>query len=519
MKGKPTKILCLGLTLVVMLMTTFSGCTRTTDKAAVSAATETATEAAAQEETITAESPANLDPVKLVWYMIGASPQNDESTVFEAASKYAKEKINAEVSFVMFNWGDYSQKMQVKIASSEKFDICFTADWANNYYANIGKGAFLDITDLVPKYAPKKYAAIPKFVWEGLKVNGKLYGVINGFIPWADGCFLRKDLVEKYNFDYKNVKNFMELEPFFKIVKENEPDLIPYGMPDIAGNENFQTMNIEAIIGSHMPGVIRRDDPNLIIMNQYELPEMKEHLKLKHDWYKKNYIIKDVASRANLFDLYKAKKMASSFTSAYYTGSEEELTVGMYNGVPIVAAVWGNPFLTADSILKTINAISATSENPERAVMLLELSNTDRDFFKLLGAGIKGVHYEDIGNNTIKFLNQDYQPGNNWAWGDLDRNGYVTEGSPANMLEGKARSGEKATPSLALGFGINTETIKTEYAQIASVVDEYARGLLSGAAAPEKNLDEFNEKLKAAGLNTFLAEIQKQLDAYKSQRN
>ncbi|GJM82841.1 hypothetical protein HMSSN139_53370 [Paenibacillus sp. HMSSN-139] len=66
------------------------------------------------------------EPVNLIWYTIG-TPQKDVDRVMEEVSKYTKEKINATITMKMIDWGDYTQKMQVNVASGEPMDIIFTS--------------------------------------------------------------------------------------------------------------------------------------------------------------------------------------------------------------------------------------------------------------------------------------------------------------------------------------------------------------------------------------------------------
>lgn len=41
------------------------------------------------------------------------------------------------------------------------------------------------------------------------------------------GWVFKKDLVEKYNFDYKSVQTLKDLEPYLETLKENEPGITP----------------------------------------------------------------------------------------------------------------------------------------------------------------------------------------------------------------------------------------------------------------------------------------------------
>ena len=56
--------------------------------------------------------------------------------------------------------------------------------------------------------------------------------------------------------------------------------------------------------------------------------------------------------------------------------------------------------------------------------------------------------------------------------------------------------------------------IKTEKAQIDSVWDELAKPMLAGLKDYDSNIDELRSALKAAGWDTYVAEIRKQYDEF-----
>ena len=118
--------------------------------------TTQAAETAAPEET-----KEELKPVELKWYLMNwGGSQKDTDMVFEELSKITKEKINATIKGEFIGAGDYTEKMNLKIQSGEKFDICFTCSWALDYYGNARKGAFAELTDLFAKYGPSDLYSI-----------------------------------------------------------------------------------------------------------------------------------------------------------------------------------------------------------------------------------------------------------------------------------------------------------------------------------------------------------------------
>ena len=71
-----------------------------------------------------------------------------------------------------------------------------------------------------------------------------------------------------------------------------------------------------------------------------------------------------------------------------------------------------------------------------------------------------------------------------------------------------------AKPSAPFGFIFDYSNIKTEKAQIDSVWDELAKPMLAGLKDYDSNIDELRSALKAAGWDTYVAEIRKQYDEF-----
>lgn len=165
--------------------------------------------------------------VELTWYQVGDA-QADDDQVFEEVNNYLADKIGVKLDVIKVGWGDYNQKMQVVINTGDKWDLCFTCSWANDYLQNAQKGAFLELDDLLQKEGKEMYDKIDPRFWEAAKVGGVTYGVPSekeiGSCPmWV----FTKEYVDKYNIPYQDIHTLEDLEPYLKLIKENEPDVVP----------------------------------------------------------------------------------------------------------------------------------------------------------------------------------------------------------------------------------------------------------------------------------------------------
>ncbi|MBQ8729910.1 MAG: hypothetical protein IJY81_01785, partial [Lachnospiraceae bacterium] len=102
---------------------------------------------------------ADGENLKLVWYCTSSGKDPDHDKVLEVFNQKLKQKYGMELDFYPITGGEYGSKMQVLNASREEYDLCYV-NGLTNYYNNIKNGVYYDITDLLPKYAPKTYKSL-----------------------------------------------------------------------------------------------------------------------------------------------------------------------------------------------------------------------------------------------------------------------------------------------------------------------------------------------------------------------
>lgn len=126
---------------------------------------------------------------------------------------------------------------------------------------------------------------------------------------------------------------------------------------------------------------------------------------------------------------------------------------------------YANSYSVTSSVLSTLNAISTTSKNPEKAMQLLNLINTDKDLYNLLCHGIEGKHYIKVDSQTVKAIpDGGYEPNTDWEFG-CQFNGYYREGQKPGIWEETVKINESAAPSPIIGFVFDPLPVKTQVAQ------------------------------------------------------
>lgn len=436
--------------------------------------------------------------VQLTWYAIGPEPK-DLQAVMDKTNEYLKQKLNVTLDMKFIDYGDYDQKTSVIINSGEPFDIAFTS--ADAYLNNARKGAFLELTDYLDKQGKDMKAAIDQRFWDGAKIDGKIYAVPNQKeISTAPMWIFTKEYVDKYNIPYKDIHSLEDLEPWLKIIKEKEPDVVPmYIYKRVRAPERF-----DAPVD---PVGVEFDDKTLTVKNMFETDYTKQQIKIIRNYYEKGYINADsaTAKEDNSVKRFVTKADGQPYAENAWTQKY---------GFTVVASNIMKPYVTNASTTGSMLAVAKNSKNPEKAVEILNLLNTDENLRNLIVFGIEGTHYQKIGDSQIKFLDKhkDYiVPA--YATGNLFKT-YRLEGEPESKWKEFQDFNNNSINSPILGFKFNTENVTTEIAAVNNVIEEFRQALYSGSVDPDEYLAKMNAKLKEQGIDKIKVEMQKQVNEW-----
>lgn len=446
------------------------------------------------------ESAKTLDPVKLVWYIRNSEPKN-ASSVIQKANEIIQSKINATVDFKFINPGDYNNKMQLVMSSGEEYDISFTSSWANPYVDNAVKGAYIPLDDLLAQY-PDLKSSMREEIWEGVKVNGKIYGIPNNQImATAPGVWYKKDLLDKYRIDPASFKSLNDWTAAFQTIKEGEPTVSPLrdGLPDAYVDFAPAVDGVQGL----------KIDPKTwkVYFQPYTFAD---NYKILRDWYQKGYFPQDVATMKDEASVIKAGKIFSRYAPVK-PGADAELKAA--NGFEFVIAATGPAVLPKTAGQATMNAISATSKNPDRAMMLINLVDTDKELFNLLKFGIEGQDYTKVSDNRIEPKADAYFL-SGWLFGN-EFNSYVMPGQSDDVWEQTKIQNDSAIVDPSIGFSFNRQSVENEIAQLNAIYSEFNPILKNGMADIDKTIQSMIDKRKAAGEEKVIAEAQRQVDEWR----
>lgn len=480
--------------------------------------------------------------VELRWLIAGSNELEDEQRVYDEFNKRLAQYLpNTTVKFETIPFTDYGEKWKLLAASREPYDLVWSG-WMLDYPSEVARGSYIELDGLLDEYGQDIKKELPQWLLDRNRVNGKLYSIPNyqmsGII---NGIYVKKDVAEKY-LDIEAVEQFVAKEKNYtredyKIFEDFLEKAKANGELGKGVSYKFYEM-MRCQLGTHggefewMKGgskcfVFYDDEANRKVYDLcLDMPDMEEYYDVVADWYNKGYMRKDILSvQDKSEDIGKENGNILWYGQAFKGAAEE-----FKEKYGFEVLVFPDRCAYIDSSVSSTNtAIASTSKNPERAMMLLNLMNSEKgkELYNLLVYGIEGVHYNKVSDTTIEWLGEE-APGSNtgnkygyqkWVLGNTF-NAYETqydvEGWNDYILNDVNANAQK---SVLMGFTLNTRPIQLELSQYASVMKEYE--YLETGAAPDykKLLKERNDKLKAAGAEKIRDEIQKQIDEWVKTTN
>ena len=471
------------------------------------------------------------EEVELKMYLIGDKPA-DFDEVYGQVNKIMKEEINATLDVNFISWSDVATKYQLLFQSGENFDLIFTASgWG--YYSQVAtKNGFLEITeDMLKEYAPTIYEKEPEEAWSQAKIDGKVYMVPNDRNEYGINVFgVRGDLMAKYGID--SIDNYDDLEAYMAAVATGEAS---NGVKVIAngGGQNLQwpymleRYSFNTVSGAPTPTLgYDVTDEACEVFAFVDTDEYKDYAKKMKEFADNGYWAADsISSQATRDEDFVAGKTG---LMVWNLGTVANKVVEMNNAHP----EWDVQLVDlSEGLAKTVQpytnggvAINATSKNPERALMAIELLRYNEEINQLTWFGEEGVHYEAAGDGlyTPTESASNFPAGEVCPWGWSSSDFAMTSSTePEIVQETLDKWAENDTVSHPLtAFTFDDSSVKNEMTAVGNVVTQYGVPIDLGMVDDvDAAIKEYKEKLTQAGLDKILEECQSQVKDFLASYN
>ncbi|MFI3201354.1 MAG: ABC transporter substrate-binding protein [Eubacteriales bacterium] len=496
--------------------------------------TTTTTTASSSEES----SEDSLDHVTLKIYFNGSNVADDTDVMVEV-NEYLAEKLNVTLEPIWGTWGDFDTNSVISLQTAEAVDIYFTSSWSANEYNRYARDGYflrLDAEDnnLIEQYGQDIWNLLPEVLTTGAIANGAdglgAYA-IPGLKDYATQlCWdVNVTLLEKYGYTLDDVKNtdFYGFGEILETVKDGEgtnfyPLLVEGAVMERMVNNSIVVAGDNGAVNL-LSYYLNPDDTSEegaygnTLMNKFATDEYRAFVEKMYEYAQAGYVdpIMGNATQAN------AECASVQAAAAYLIGTQGyalgyEVQTSQERGIDVAYVPTTEPFVDTSVSQGAMMAISTASKNPERAMMFLNLLNTDSHLMTLLNYGVEGIHYHYNDNGLVEFTDErkQYTPWRN-GMGNVTILPVMEGEGDENYWEDVFLSYYNTAKDIPiLGFTFDASNVEIQSAALVNVATQYALSLSTGQINPATELDKFLEALDNAGMQEYLAEAQAQLEEF-----
>ena len=460
------------------------------------------------------------DYVDVVLYMfdLRMTGADHGERIQQVVNEYIGPKYGVQLQLTYFTIGDWMQKVQLTLSGGERVDLmplCF-----GNGVTNLTeKNMLREIRSLLQEFAPEAYEMTKDYQIAYERGEG-LYGLptLRGYVT-NSYVIMRKDILEEIGMLEKaeNLNSWSGFEEILAAVDEKYKGTGLWPTSKGAGRsvllaylydgDSFDSLYQWDAVGDGY-GMITTDSEGHLSWLQDD-PRYVTKLEMAKRWKDNGWIWPDSALTDTHGDeLFKQNVTFSDMDESEY--GVESVKSGNC-GHPLICVQYAPGWIMTSTLTKTGIGIPINADEPEGAARIINGLYTDEKLMNMLIRGIEGTDYtvengEIIYPESGYYYEADFIMGNNTLLVPL-------AGQGADYFEQIKKINAAAHLSEYLGFNLDTVPLIDLSANISAVNDQYTADLFTGGYTPAL-LDEYKGKLETAGVHDYIAEMQRQLDAW-----
>lgn len=425
-----------------------------------------------------------------------------------------QEEIGVTVKLVYLPWDQYWNQKEIMLAANETIDLYW--DGLTNLSAIINKHQCQPLDELIDTYCQDMLKVLPRTQLQGGTVDGQIYGILSAYGP--SSCIsqlvcVREDILEAVGMD--SISTPDDLMTFAKKAKEQFPEM--KGPADIIFKpltRYFEDEQLTWVSGNEI-AVLGEDSHT--IYSYYETEAFQKMSQFNEQMY--------------------AQGLYSDELTTIYNEKDSRMQTGLYlwvegslgKDMEIIESVRSN---APDAKLKTyllapedpkyitstggeVLCVPYSAKNKEGAMRFLNWLYASEDNYRYAIYGVEGKDYEMVDGRIKRLTQEDFF----YEW--MFRNANYKLFTPdvdQEYIDAYTAWDDDAKVSSALGFIFNNENVKEIETAITEVIGSDFSTLRSGFVSFDDHYADAVQKLKDAGIDEYIAEVQRQYDEFCAQQ-
>lgn len=423
-----------------------------------------------------------------------------------------REEVGIEVEFIYRGWDQYWEQKDIMLGTETAIDLYW--DGLPDLASMVNKSHCQPLDDLIATYCPDLLKVFPESQLAGGVVDGIQYGIPSAYAP--SSCMfqlvcVRQDILEAVGMT--EIKTAEDLKQFAALAKEQFPEM--NGPADVIFKPLTRYFSEEQLTPCAFSDIVVYQEETRKAACFYETEGFKEVAKFNASMYADGLYQDELSTNYNERD--------SRMQQGTYLWVEGSL--GKEN--EIINTVRAN---APDAVLKTyllkpeadhyvtacggeVLCVPYSAENPEGAMKFLNWMYSSQENYLFCLYGNEGENYDLVdGRIQLKdpaFEGYFYE----WMFRNANYTLFTTDVADEYIATYETwDDGAKTSDVIAFHFD-NSNVVEIETA-VNEVANQYLNPIMYGFVDFDSNYDDALAKLKEAGIDEYVAEVQRQLDAY-----
>ncbi|MCR5342048.1 MAG: ABC transporter substrate-binding protein [Butyrivibrio sp.] len=453
------------------------------------------------------------------------------------------DELNAELSIKFVGWDNYLEKYNKEIGLMDgSVDLIgASTDWLDGW-ANVKKGVFLPLSDVILRtYAPKTYESVSPEHWEMCKYNDQIYFMPeDNYTQWTNHGFIyRMDFAKEAGLK-KGVKSWDDMTTYFEYVRGNHPELsCPWdanstmyiNMAEGWITSHSEFVPIDSLGNEKLWGGTREDPYTIYVPAMDDTDMLVAYAELMKKWDRMGVWtshVMDEPKSDNRLEYRRGLVAAEQHHTQTFVNlcSKNEENV-LYKDNPNAESGFfyfgeENDNLVSGTITHGAMAISAASENPERALMVYDMLRNNETCYRLICYGIEGISYI-INEEGLRAKPEGYDPESDniyditdFWWGRNDNLEIRDADTNWDVVDELYTAYDKKKYDYPYGQLVPDETeIEAKIEKCNKIYETYMKQISFGKynGTAESIVEEMQKELALEGIDDVTAALQEQIDA------
>ncbi|MCR5656885.1 MAG: ABC transporter substrate-binding protein [Butyrivibrio sp.] len=423
-----------------------------------------------------------------------------------------KEEIGEEVELVYRGWDQYWEQKSIMLAAGDEIDLYW--DGLQDIGPMVNNKQCQPLDELIEQYGQDMKKVIPDTQLSGGVVDGVQYGIPSAYAP-SSGMFqlvcVRQDMMDDVGMT--DIKTADDLVEFAEKVAEAHPEMS--GPADVIYKPLTRYFQDEPLTWCSAGDSVVYGEKTKKAYSYFESETFKKVAQFNRSMYEKGLYRDELTTNYNERD--SRMQQGTYLWVEGSVGKENEILSSVRANAPEAKL---KSYLLDPEQDKYITAcggevlcIPYSAQNPIGSMKFLNWLYSSKDNYMFAIYGPEGENYT-IENDRIvlkdpAFGGYFYE----WMFRNVNYQMFTTDVTD-EFIDSYTHWDDGAIASDVMAFHFDNANVKNEATAIGELINTEIMPILCGYVDYDEAFPQMQQHLKDAGMDKYLAEVQKQLDEY-----